>query len=298
MRIRKPGKIKERVWFLGSEETCIYLLEGKRDSMIINGGMGYILPDVLRQLEMFEIEKDRIMKLLILHTHFDHVGIVPFLKRHYPQMEILTSSRGWDILQSPKALSTINDINLNMARMLGKDDVYDRYDVIWRDDIKGSTVSEGDCIELGDLEIHIYETPGHSTCSISAHVPELGLLFPSDAGGVPYKEKIISLGSSNFTEYQQSLEKLKGLEVQLLLADHYGYVAGEEAGEFIQRSIDQAKQDRLLMEEFYRRTGDVGSAARELRIFFYKENPEYPFPPEILEGLFRRMVEHVISART
>lgn len=297
MRIRQPGKIKDGVWFLGSEETCIYLLEGKRDSIIINGGMGYILPDVLGQLEMSGIDKDRITRLLILHTHFDHVGIVPFLKRRYPRMEILASRRGWEILQRSNARSTINDINRSMARMVGKEEVYRRYDLMWQDDITGPTVSEGDCIELGDLRIHIYETPGHSTCSISAHVPELGLLFPSDAGGIPYKEKIISLGSTNFTDYQQSLEKLKGLEVKLLLSDHYGYIAGEEAGEFIQRSIHQARQDRLLMEEFYRRTGDVASAARGLTIFFYKENPEYPFPPEILEGLFRRMVEHIASTK-
>jgi len=86
MRIRQPGKIRDNLWLLGKEESCVYLLEGNAQSMIISGGMSYIVPDLLQQFEIFGINEARIKKLLILHAHFDHVGIVLFLK---------ASTRNW-----------------------------------------------------------------------------------------------------------------------------------------------------------------------------------------------------------
>jgi len=53
MRIQQPGKIHERLWLLGSEESCVYLLEGNNESMIINGGMSYLVPELLHQFEIF-----------------------------------------------------------------------------------------------------------------------------------------------------------------------------------------------------------------------------------------------------
>jgi hypothetical protein len=41
------------------------------------------------------------------------------------------------------------------------------------------------------------------------------------------------LGNSNFSQFQQSLEKLASLVVDYHCADHYGYITGEEAGQFI-----------------------------------------------------------------
>ena len=28
MRVREPGKIRDNLWLLGREESCVYLLEG------------------------------------------------------------------------------------------------------------------------------------------------------------------------------------------------------------------------------------------------------------------------------
>ncbi len=86
MRIRHPGKVCERLWYLGREESGVYLLEGRDGFLVINGGLSYIVPDVLKQMEDVGIDEGRITKLLILHSHFDHVGIVPFLKRRHPTM--------------------------------------------------------------------------------------------------------------------------------------------------------------------------------------------------------------------
>ena len=108
MMIQKRGKILDNLWSLGQEESTIHVLDGGDEAMIINGGLRYLVPEVLRQFEVFGIDEDKIKKLLILHSHFDHVGIVPFFKRRHPKLEIYASSRAWEILGMPKAIDTIN----------------------------------------------------------------------------------------------------------------------------------------------------------------------------------------------
>ena len=104
MRIHNPGKVRNHLWCLGHEESGIYLLEGRDESMIISGGMSYIVPAVIRQLKEFGIDKARIKKILILHAHFDHVGMVPFFKRSFPDIDIYASERAWEILHEPKTV--------------------------------------------------------------------------------------------------------------------------------------------------------------------------------------------------
>ncbi len=295
MRIRNPGKVRDRLWFLGREESGVYLLEGKDGFMIVSGGMSYILPDLLRQFKEFGIDEEGITKLLILHAHFDHVGIVPFFKRRHPKLEVYASGRGWEILQMGKAINTINEFSQTVTKRMGKEEVYSTFDLDWRDDITGKTVYEGDRIDLGGLEVSILEIPGHSSCCIAAYVPEFKALFPTDGGGIPFDETIVTSGNSNYTKYQQSLERLQGLEVEYYCADHYGYVTGEEAREFIPKTIEMARQQRARIEEAYRSTKDVELAAQRLISSFYNENPYYFLSPEIFLEVYRQMVRHIAN---
>jgi glyoxylase-like metal-dependent hydrolase (beta-lactamase superfamily II) len=296
MRIRKPGKITESLWYLGCEESGVYLIAGQGESMIISGGLSYILPDILRQIREFDIKEDRIRKLLILHAHFDHVGIVPFLKRRIPDLQIYGSSRAWEILKMPKAINTINEFSRMVTVRMGRVEDCSGFDLEWREDVAGATVSEGDQVGIDDMEVQIFETPGHSSCSISAYVPRIKALFASDGGGIPYQDTIVTPGNSNFTLFQQSLEKLKDLEVEYLCADHYGYIVGEEAADFIQQAIRMAKQNRSLMEKAYLRTRDVDTAAHELVTSFYERYPDYVLSQEIFEGIYRQMVRHIAKS--
>jgi glyoxylase-like metal-dependent hydrolase (beta-lactamase superfamily II) len=293
MRIRKPGRVCERIWFLGREESGVYLLEGRECSMVVSGGMSYILSDLLQQIKAFDINENRIKKLLILHSHFDHVGIVPFFKRRHPEIEVYASERAWEILQMDKAILTINEFSRNVATRMGKEDVYATYDLDWRDDVSGKTVHEGDRMDLGGLEVSTLEIPGHSSCCIAAYVPEIKALFPTDGGGIPFRETIISSGNSDYTRYQQSLEKLKDLEVEVYGADHYGYIIGDEAREFIHKSIEMAKRNRAQMEQVYKSTRDIDATAQTLISSFYKENPDYFLSPEILLDVYRQTVRHI-----
>jgi len=296
MRHRNPGKVCDRLWYLGREESGVYLLEGNASSLIISGGMSYLAPVVLEQMRDFHIKEDKNDKLIILHAHFDHVGLVPFFKRRYPRLQIFALARGWEILKMEKAIATINSSSMMVARRLGTEALLKGLDLEWRDDVSGSVVSEGSVLDLGGLTVRVLETPGHSSCSLSAYCPEMKALFPSDGGGIPFDDIIAPAGNSDYTKYQQSLEKLSALPVDIFCADHYGYVTGEEANDYIVNSMESAREHRTQIEGIYRRTGSVEETVQEVVDAVYKERPSYFLSPEIYAGVYRQTVRHIAAA--
>ncbi len=293
MQSQTPGRICDGLWYLGFLETGVYLLENRDEYMIVSGGMSYILPTVILQLKEFGLKEDRIKKVLILHAHFDHIGIVPYLHRTLPGIKVYASERAFEILANPRAIDTINDFSRDVAAKMGMHDVCANYRLDWEVGLKGETVRENDIIKVGKMEVQIIETPGHSSCSISAYVPQLRALFPSDGGGIPYKNKIVPAANSNYTLYMKSLKKLKELQVEYMCADHFGYVYGDEARDFMARSLESAIEEYALYEKVYRRTRDVEVAAREVATTWLDANPDYFLTPEIYLGICRQTMKHI-----
>lgn len=292
MRIRKAGKIADGLWYLGRAEAGTYLLEGDKGSILINGALTCILPDVLKQMGEFGLDAGKINKLLILHSHFDHIGIVPYFKRTFPKIEVLASQRAWEILSMPKAIDIANKFSKIVADKLGVTGL-EKYDIEWRDDVSGRALAEGDMIDLGGKTLKIMETPGHTACSISAYEPGMKALFPSDAMGIPYRDIVFPSANTDFTQYQGTLERYRPLPVSYMCADHYGYVTGEEAGRFAEMTIGEARRMRAEMEDIYRSKGDLDAAAKAITEEFYRQNPDYFISSDILEGVFKQIVKYL-----
>jgi len=292
MRFRKPGKIDSNLWYLGVEESGAYLLRGHHGTALINGGLSYILPDVLTQMREFGIDPGEITKLLILHSHFDHVGMVPYFKRNYPAIEVLASEAAVKTFEKPKAIEFINSYNQLSAGE--RNESLKGFDLEWRDDIEPLPVREGDIIDLGRVALKIYETPGHSNCSISAYEPDTGLLFASDAIGIPFSDKLFPSMNTNIDQFLNSLEKLRPLRVNVFCADHYGYITGDEAETIVSETIKEALRWKAQLYETFRRNAfDIDSAASEITSSLYEKMPGYFIAPEIIEGVFKQMFKYI-----
>lgn len=295
MNSQNPGKVCDGLWYLGRPESGVYLLEGRNGSIIISGGMSYLVPDLLRQFDEFGLKEDRIQGIVILHAHFDHIGIVPFFYRRNPGLKIYASARAWEILNEPKHIDTINQFSHQLTERMKIQVPYTTDQLDWPVGLSGAIVSEVDVIDLGNRQVQIFETPGHSSCSISAYVLQIRALFPSDGGGIPYKGTILAAANSNFTLYLESLKKLQPLPIDYLCADHFGYVFGDEARNYISSSIDSAIKERARLEEIYRHSFDIDTAAREAASSFIQENPDYFLTLEIYEGVCRQMMRHIAN---
>ncbi len=292
MRIRKAGQIHRGLWVLGGEESCVYLVEGRDSSALISAGISYILPDFFSQLAAWKIAQEKIEHLIILHSHFDHVGLAPYLKRKWPQLNIYASARGWEVLQNPKAAPVIEDYTLKVCqRVRGNNDALKDLDWQWRDDIKGDILGQGSRIDLGGVCIEIHETPGHSSCSISAYVPQLKALFPSDAVAIPYRDEYVIAAGSSFEKYCRSLDHLALLDVDLIGADHYGYIMGDEARHYLSNSRQATKQMMNALTAQLHQTGSVETAAAELVARHFERRPDYFIAPAILISTYTQMLK-------
>lgn len=294
MRHRRAGKVCDGLWYLGREESGVYFLQGRDGAVLINGGLAHILPDVLDQMKSFGLDPGALTKILILHSHFDHVGVIPWFKRTWPSIDVCASGAAWNILAMPKAIHIANTFSLMAAKMAKAEEGLGGYDHPWRDDVRGTEVKQGDRIDLGGVALEIHETPGHTSCSITAHEPDRKALFASDAVGIPYRDVVFPSANTNIDQYLESLEKLLPLPVAIVGADHYGYVTGEEAGSFVARSIEEARKLKAEMQGIYRECGgDIDAAAKAMNGLFFQRCPDYFIAPEILEGVFKQMMKYI-----
>lgn len=293
MRQRKIGKITDNLWFLGNEDVCVYLLESDSGSTLINGGVGCLVPDLLEQFSRFGIDETRINRLVVLHAHFDHIGIVPYFKRRFPDLRVYASARGLPVFTNPKAMATMNRLDAYATEHRGMAAACQGYDLEWRDSVGGIAVADGDRIDLGNMCIEIIELPGHSACSIAAYVPEIGALFPSDGGGIPFADTILTYGTWDYDTFIASLHKIEGLDVKYFCADHCGYVSGAEAASFVSKVIKQAELNRALMLEALERSGSVEAAASELSTRFAWQEFGDLLPPETRLQTFRMMLTSI-----
>jgi glyoxylase-like metal-dependent hydrolase (beta-lactamase superfamily II) len=279
---------------LGREESCLYVIRGDREDVLLGGGLTYIIPDLERQFTEFGLDETRIRYIVIHHTHFDHVGVIPYLKKRWPWARVIASLRGREQLQKPKIMTAIRDMNRLAMAYLGFEDAgsvwgldQDRIDVEY-------TPADGEELDLGGVRLRFLYTPGHSACSMAVYIPELKALAPSDSGGVPYGRRVFAAANSDFDLYEASLERMSELDVETYLAEHYGAQTGDDGRDFVARSLQAARETRRAILEAYGRTGDVGQTVALLTTASKKDTEGHFLPPEIRDMVMTRMVLNLV----
>ncbi len=301
MLFKEPGKIIDQLEFLGNWQNCIYLLKGK-EAMIVGGGMSWIAPDLEKQFAAMNIDPSQIRYLVITHSHFDHCGAVPYLKRKFPQVKILSSAYAQRVFSVTKAVQFIAAMNEKMAVNAGlcekAKELNLQFDGVQVDQV----VADQDTLDLGNgLEVRFLETPGHTQCSLSVYVPALKILFPSDSAAFPARDGSGVTHPSpqyDFRLYQESAKKLASLDVEILAFEHHGVLKGEEAKQFLIQAIAKAEEDRKFILEKVRKQEDMEEAVEKLTREFI-EQTRFPFlSAEIQKTVSRTVVQKILEGNT
>lgn len=293
MIIDKPGKVTDRIIFLGRNESNVYLLKGDREYVIIGGGMVHIVPDIIEQLKKYNIKEEKIKRIIILHAHFDHCGIVSFFKKRWPWVIITASARAKELLSFPNIVESYEFMNKIVLEKYGcqeqaKELGFEFTGIDVEEVIKG-----GDTLSCDDLSMEVIDTPGHSSCSISVYLSRERAMFASDAGGVAFGDQIFTAANSNFDKYQDSLERLAKYDIDIYLAEHYGVKTGEQARHYIQKAITAAKETRNVLEESLLRTKDIKKSVEEVTDDFMKKAPENFMPRDVIAIVSEQMLKYL-----
>ena len=167
--------MKVKLLRVGPIGTNCYILEDDQTNLaaVIDPGDE---PELIQ--EALEKEGVEVRYLLLTHGHYDHTTAVPALHRVYPQADIYIHQ------------ADANGAGSTLFPLTGEVDDLKLYD-------------EGDVIRLGDHEIQVLHTPGHTPGGVTLKVGDVlltgdtlfqGSMGRTDFEGGSYAEIMASLG--------------------------------------------------------------------------------------------------------
>ena len=294
MWIKEPGTVTERVEFLGRPELCSYLIKGDIYALV-GGAMAHVTPEVLTQLNDLEVDLERIRHLILLHTHYDHLGMAPYFARHWPWLKVAVSKVGASILRNQKALKVIQDYNNSMLKAENRIEQIEPLDLVKEGFPVHHIINGGMELNLEHgVKLQIIDAPGHSVCSVALYFPREYSLFPSDSIGSLTEERILPMGSSNYDDFQESIEKLGKIGAEMICFEHYGVLTPPEGIEFCERAKQEAHGFREKVRDIYHKHKDLEQTVEELSKECDTGLSKVGLLPEgLLKDILKRMVKFV-----
>jgi glyoxylase-like metal-dependent hydrolase (beta-lactamase superfamily II) len=249
MILERAGKICDGLYSIGHHSFPAFLIMSDPPALF-DSGLTISGPRYLKDLKEYLGNVNRIGYIFLTHSHYDHCGAIPFLKRNIKGVKIAASGLAANIFRKPKAIRLIQSLSKDYEEQLGNQI---RDENIFFDSIDVDvTLKDGDKFNLGDdWNIHVIATPGHTRDSVSYYIPKLKALIPGEATGV-YNSNfdIQSEFSSSYNDYVNSLEKLATLDIDILLLPHAHILTGGDAQGHIQKTLESAKVFKKRIDVF------------------------------------------------
>lgn len=219
----KPQKIWEKVYQIGGpnishpSDCCIYLVDvGNEESVLIDCGAGESFDKLVKNMELIGFDPKKLKAIILTHCHIDHIGAASLFKKEL-DLAIFAHEKDSEAIEG-------KDITRTAASWYGVE-----YSSIALD-YKFSMEREE--LTVGDMEFNCLHTPGHTPGSISVYCDIEGkrILFGQDIHG-PFDESF----KSNIEDWRKSMEKLLGLEADILCEGHFGiYKPKEDVKRYIE----------------------------------------------------------------
>ena len=247
------GKISEEFYALGSPALPSYLLMGK-EPVLFDSGMTVMGPLYLRNLKKSLGDPNRLSYLFLTHSHFDHAGSAPFLKRKIPGLKVAAGKLAADIFKRPNAIQLIQSLSRPMEEkfktQIGEEDVTFRGLELDR------VLEDGEEIGLEDgTVVRVITTPGHTRDTVCYYIPKLKTLVGGEAvGSFDRQFNVRPVFLSSYDDYLSSLEKLRNLKIDLLLLGHH-FAITEDAQGMIPKAIEATQAYGKRIEEELKAAG-------------------------------------------
>ena len=202
-----PTQAFDNLWYVGNAFVGVWVLRTSDGLILFDAGQSesevrdYLEPG----LRSVGLDPRDIRYAIITHGHWDHYGGAKYLQERYGT-RIGLSAEDWDMLarQPPGSLAR--------APYFGEDQA-DR-----PPPKRDLVVADGQKLALGDTEVTLFVTPGHSPGTVSALIPVregddthvLSLL-----GGTAFPRTLQSDGMmGGLLEFEKSVERLRELSKQ------------------------------------------------------------------------------------
>jgi hydroxyacylglutathione hydrolase len=201
----EPPRVIElvpRIYQLRGEKpgSHVYLIKGDSKNVLIDTGVAGKFPVLKRRLAELGLRVRDINLIVLTHEHYDHIGATAFFHR----TAVVAAHRlAANKLELQDEFVTFSKYRNQPNRPFWVD--------VWLED--------GSIIDLGNYELQVMHTPGHTSGCICLYEPRAGFLFTGDtvfAGGTLSE---IAVGG-NVSDYVNSVRRLSSLKIKEIYPGH------------------------------------------------------------------------------
>jgi hypothetical protein len=210
------------------------LLLGEDYTALFDCGMAFCADSTIQNVKN-ALNGRTLDYIFITHTHYDHIGALPFFRKEWPLLRLVTSEVGAAVLlkDTPRRvireLSGVAAANYNASFNSAYSDDAFHADFI---------VKDGDIVPLGGLTVQTLETPGHTRDSLSFFIPELELLILNETPGFLLDGRVYPCYLTSYNDAIRAIEKCRSIPYKHLSLPHRGVAAEEDAKGFFDKAIE------------------------------------------------------------
>ncbi|HNZ59191.1 MAG TPA: MBL fold metallo-hydrolase [Syntrophorhabdaceae bacterium] len=216
------AKISEGVYFIQGRDDMIpdshtYIIgePSSNDLSIIDVGLTGKGNYKIQSIQKEGIDLSSIKRIIMTHTHLDHIGCIAEIKNHIPWAELWVHSSEGKLLEQGDDRAVYGmDMFKSMCLM--------QYGL--KPDSFKMTVDRklegGEVLEIGNMVWEIIHIPGHSMGGIALYSPALEILIPGDVIYADHAIGRFDLFGADAEELKSSLNRLAQLKIEVLLPGH------------------------------------------------------------------------------
>lgn len=206
-----PGKDK----FFPDSHVYVVGKPGAGDYSLIDCGLTDMGSYKLEEIDAAGIPRDEIKRIIMTHTHFDHIGCLPEILAAIPGLEI------W-MHKDEAAYLERRDYEIVFGNNMFESVVRSQYKI--PEDFLNISIHRklegGETLDLGGITFKVLHIPGHSTGSIGLLNEEHKLFMSGDTIYADGAIGRFDLVSANPAELKRSLDLIAGLGIDILLPCH------------------------------------------------------------------------------
>lgn len=223
----------------GDVSNVSWLIKGTKN-ILYDPGMAYSAEQMIENVKK-ELKDAPLDAVLLSHSHYDHVAALPYVKKEWPNAVVYGSAHAAEILKKSSVRNTIRKFNEDAARGAGVSGVPPWDEECLQVDV---AVKEGDVIVLGNHEIAVYETPGHTRCSLS-YLVDRDVMFASETVGLFSGERYMPCYLVGYQICLDAVEKLRKARARRVFISHRGIQerSPEEIWDFLESQIIKTRQE-------------------------------------------------------
>lgn len=206
-----------------ARSTAVHLIEADRPTLV-DAGAAATAPTVIGALDRLGMK--RIDAIALTHIHFDHAGGTGQLLQRFPDARVYVPERVAAHLVDPtRLIEGVKSVwGEQTEQLFGLPLPVAEERII--------PVAGGDRIDLGDRELSVLATPGHTRAHVSYLDDKSGSLFCGDALGIHLPSLEVVRPATPPADFSledalASIELIRGAGADHLLIGHFGLVAGE-----------------------------------------------------------------------